>query len=188
MSEIEVARYALRTFRPVSTAMERDNTMLGGLLACRGLLESFLGIPYVEPPVIELASVGVPGSHWARGECVAACLGLFALWGVMNTPVLAHPAPQEDCHCGLYGTLTLQSLQVQYPQYAARIVTVIAAEGQTIIGDTGLRTERARVVAYWCQDDLSVVAARQFVDAMRFPCVGDMLEAYHFPREDLAAA
>lgn len=59
-----------------------------------------------------------------------------------------HPAPDISCTCGIYGSLSLEHLQGQY-RGARDLVAVIAAEGNTVVGTHGLRTERARVVAFW---------------------------------------
>ena len=127
VDNIQVARYALRTFAI------RD-----------GNLES----------VIQRG-----GGHWTEGVCVAHCL--------------AHPdhvAPEADCRCGIYGALTLGVLQRQYQEFTCRIVTVIAAEGKTMLGTIGLRTAAARVVAYWCTEgrEDAAICAQQFPDARRF--------------------
>jgi hypothetical protein len=126
VDNIQVARYALRTFAI------RD------------------GKP---------ESVAVRGDHWTDGVCVAHCL--------------AHPdhvAPEADCRCGIYGALTVGVLARQYPQFACRIVTVIAAEGKTMLGTVGLRTAAARVVAYWCAEgrEDAAICAQQFPGARRF--------------------
>ena len=99
------------------------------------------------------------GDHWTDGVCVAHCL--------------AHPdhvAPEADCRCGIYGALTLRALQQQYQQFTCRIVTVIAAEGKTMLGTIGLRTAAARVVAYWCAEgrEDAAICAQQFGGARRF--------------------
>ena len=90
---------------------------------------------------IEPISFGTPQAMpgpWAGGECIARCR--FEL----------HPAPAEDCNCGIHASTDLESLRSHYPQFATRVVAVIAAEGTTVLGDRGFRTAAARVVAYWC--------------------------------------
>lgn len=80
---------------------------------------------------------------WTReGTCVATC------FSPPNYPRDLHEAPCLECECGIYGSHSLQDLHAQY-SYAWYFVAVIAAEGKTIVGSRGLRTERARVVAYW---------------------------------------
>ena len=71
----------------------------------------------------------------------------------------------------------------QYTWLSSRLVTVIAAEGTTIIGDTGLRTGYARVVAYWTATaaELRERCEKQFIGATHFGDIGEMLAAYGFP-------
>lgn len=78
---------------------------------------------------------------WDDGTAIATCLG--------KGKGGKHEAPAENCHCGLYGTLTLEHLESQYRSQALNCVAVMAAEGVTYLGDKGLRTAAARIVAYW---------------------------------------
>jgi hypothetical protein len=146
-------------------------------------------------------SVSAYGNHWARGSCTARCLAGSVSYYPFISPQRDHDAPNEHCSCGVYGTLTLEHLVGQYPHEATAVVAVIAAEGQTIIGDLGLQTARATVVAYWLAhqtppwtwleyraldiphqyDGLPVVAARQFKDGRHFLRMEDMLREYGFP-------
>lgn len=146
--DIEVGRYALRTFRLVD-----------------GKLKSLF-----------------QSTYWDGGTMIAECRA--------GTP--CDIVPSENCHCGLYGTLTLDHLVKQYAADARRNVAVIAAEGSTLIGDRGLRTSAARIVAYWAPDQafadyrnadlvFSEVYASICPDARRFEDKTEMLEAYHFP-------
>jgi hypothetical protein len=112
---------------------------------------------------------------WRGGECVASCS--------YGRP---HRAPDDDCDCGIYGATSLQSLRWQSPDPAASIVAVIAAQGATIIGSQGLRTQAARVVAYWCHpapmlDDAREVFAEQCPAAGAFTDLDAMLAAYGIP-------
>jgi hypothetical protein len=107
--DIEIARYALRTFR-------------------------------VEDG--KLSSVVVGAGHWENGVCIAVC--------TRNPEDPTHEAPAKGCSCGIYATHSVAALFRQYGKQACRIVTVIAPEGRTVTGDTGLRTSAARIVAYWC--------------------------------------
>lgn len=118
MTDVEVGRYGLRTFRVVG----RD-----------------------------LMSVTVQGARWKRdGTCEAKCVPNmgFPTWR-MPLRRFRHAAPDNNCRCGIYAALSAAALFKQYPVDAERLVCVIAAEGQTIIGDTGFRTQYARIVAYW---------------------------------------
>jgi hypothetical protein len=54
---------------------------------------------------------------------------------------------------------------------------VIAVEGQTYLGTKGLRTQYARVVAWW-SPGFGAVAERQFKDAKRFPNLFEMARSY----------
>ncbi len=128
----------------------------------------------------------VRGYTWEGGVAIAECLRSD------SSPPCKSP-PGEACTCGVYGTLTIDQLYREYASYAAKCIAVIAAEGETIIGDRGLRTAAARIVAYWASDgfdgwryteaDARDVFAKQCPDAIRFSTVEEMLEAYHFPKE-----
>jgi hypothetical protein len=59
---------------------------------------------------------------------------------------------------------------------------VIAAEGRTIIGTRGLRTERARVVAWWTPRlRATIICNVQFVGAKKYIDVDDMCRDYGIP-------
>ena len=112
---------------------------------------------------------------WEGGVAVAECKQV-------EHPCDPASIPGDDCSCGLYGTLTLRQLDHDYGAKARNCVAVIAAEGPTIIGDKGLRTSAARIVAYWCaEDDFAKVFGRECPDARHFAEIPEMLEAYHFP-------
>lgn len=121
MSDLEVARYAVRTWNMSLTHLE-------------------------------LQSVAVSGSFWKDGVCEAKCYRRSIHGGIMRLVPSGHVAPFEGCQCGIYGSLSLDHLDRQYYEQTKFIVGVIAAEGQTLIGPRGLRTERARCVAYWTPD------------------------------------
>lgn len=119
MVDLEVGRFALRTFVFVN-----------------GRPESILSY-----------------GNWRDGTCTARCRANTVAWNFLLGPDFAlpesdHESPAMECSCGIYGSLSLSHLREHYTQ-ASDIVAVIAAEGRTIIGTRGLRTERARVVAYW---------------------------------------
>lgn len=114
-------------------------------------------------------------SAWQDGVCEARC-----------ARGQEHRAPDENCSCGIYGATSLASLRSQYPDLAASIVAVIAAEGPTIIGSAGLRTSAARVVAYWCHpgpvlDEVRSVFAQQCTQATKFDDLDAMLAVYNIP-------
>lgn len=95
-----------------------------------------------------LRGVAVPGKTWEKGACHAVCNPppLRLLCGVRPHN---HRAPDEHCECGIYGALQVEDLFWQFPRCSAKLITVIAPEGKTIIGPKGLKTEYARIVAYW---------------------------------------
>lgn len=130
--DLEVGRFAVRTFR----------------------MDSWRGIPE------SLCSVQLGTGHWNGGFCVASCLaelmvqGYTGYHGYPRGPYFGfeipeHPVPDLRCTCGIYGALSLEALDRQYDRWSTDFTAVIAAEGRTIIGTRGLRTERARVVAYY---------------------------------------
>lgn len=162
--DIEVARYALRTFNVTSG---------------------------------RLMPVAMTVDAWKDGVCQAECVpnpwtnsysGLGALAAVLgyDTPVPApdHDAPADGCHCGIYGCLTIDRLKRQYPVECMSIVAVIAVEGNTIIGEIGLRTQAARIVAYWSPEkDVRKICAETCGGAKGFAALDDMLAAFGFEPE-----
>ena len=157
LPDIEVGRYALRTFKC-------DNN--------------------------HLWPVAIAVDAWKDGTCTATCeAGSRAVsWG---TPVVggriqpsegAHEAPQMGCNCGIYGTLSLKHLSDQWYDFTEKLVCVIAAEGSTILGSKGLRTARARVVAYWSDEaEVRKAVEGQFKDAVRYKRLVDMLDKFQIP-------
>ncbi len=141
--DIEIGRYALRTFR----------------------------VDYLRH---ELQAVTRGPHHWKGGTCVAKCVKPYE----MLIPVGPHEPPHKDCTCGIYGTLTLSSL-AQFGKYMNELVTVMAAEGKTIIGDVGLRTSAARIVAYWSPiRGIRKICEKQFPGATNFTDLSNMLTYY----------
>ena len=123
-----------------------------------------------------LRSVTVLSHFWEGGVCEARCYAGSTMHRIAPP---RHPAPDEECKCGIYGTLSLQALRSQYVD-ARKSVAVFAAEGKTIIGDTGLRTAAARIVAYWHAPDwqLQGIYERHAPGAARFDRASEMAEAY----------
>jgi len=120
----------------------------------------------------KLASVVQGAGHWKDGVCEALCL---------KGP--DHQAPADGCSCGIHGTHTLEALFAQYGQYARRIVAVIAVEGATVTGATGLRTAAARIAAYWHAEpdrppSEAEVCAQQCPGARRFYDLDVMTRLY----------
>jgi hypothetical protein len=120
----------------------------------------------------QLASIIAGTGHWIEGACIARC-----------TQDPEHVAPPVDgCHCGIYGAHTLTALRRQYGEQASRLVCVVAAEGATVIGSTGLRTAAARVVAFWVTESSGspseLDAARQCPGARRYYDV-DLMAKLH---------
>jgi hypothetical protein len=130
------------------------------------------------------------GNYWKGGVCVAKCLH-------HDDPEHIAPMP-SPCRCGIYGCLSIGVLRRQYPEYCARIITVVECEGKTMLGTVGLRTAAARVVAYWCAEPAprwgrgkpgdpapsrgdkseEEICVRDFPDARRFRDVGIMARLY----------
>jgi hypothetical protein len=118
---------------------------------------------------------------WEDGTCRAVCaIGSRRIIGGKLVRVEPHDAPHEGCSCGIYGSLSYADLIQQFRSNVKNIVAVIAAEGATIIGDRGLRTAFARVVAYWVTPDpiYRHVAAAQFKNAELYGSPLEMAEAY----------
>lgn len=126
-----------------------------------------------QPPdwKLYIKAVSQSGDYWKNGICAAECLN--------NKD---HRPPDEGCSCGIYGTLDLGSLMRQYALEASRLIAVIAAEGHTIIGPVGLRTERAKVVAYWTpKNNILDDFAAALPSADHYPHIQEMLAVYNLP-------
>lgn len=139
-----------------------------------------------------LFSIAASTGGWENGACRAECLifkdpnfmsnGLQFLMGASDEEMIRqHNAPHLKCSCGVYGSLSLESLEAQYASYTQKLVTVIAAEGLTIIGTRGLRTQFARVVACWTARDFGGV--NDLPDVTHFTDLDEMLARYDLPRK-----
>lgn len=161
IDDVEVARYAIRTF-----------SYSGGLQ--------------------KFHSLAAPGDHWPNGSCTARCyhscvtaVGASNL--IVSKPKAAtrHAAPSLECTCGIYGALYLDVLTRQYMGYTQRIIAVIAAEGITLLGSRGLRTQYARVVGYTLGVEADFqrrsAAAKQFEGAQEYKSVLELLKTYNIP-------
>lgn len=151
--DLEVGRFALRTFR-----YSRDNHAIYPM-------RSFSGVPR---PALDVC--------WTDGTCEAQCLRFrLDMLGIWHLESKCNEPPGDNCECGIYGSLSLDDLKRMYGWYVDQLVCVFAPEGKTIIGSRGLRTERARVVAYCthylCHDSF----ARLFPDAKRYFDVSQMV-------------
>jgi hypothetical protein len=150
--DIQIGRYALRTFD-----LKADHIYPSGHHP-----RSLFGHP------------GQPDTDWADGSCVARC----------NKSQDHHRCPQSpgtNCRCGIYGCLTLADLIRQYPRQTHECVTVIAVAGRTMLGDRGLRTAAAKVIAYWCRDQHKETFTNWIPQATYFADINAMLAAYEFP-------
>jgi hypothetical protein len=148
-----------------------------------------------DPARRKFHSVAAPGDHWGNGVSTAQCFSdndIGAL-GSDKTDVISgnaiartrHEAPDSSCDCGIYASLYLDFLKRHYDHLTSAMVAVIAAEGLTFVGSRGLRTARARVVAYALDkhryEELKVPAAEQFRDAKRFVFSHGMAQHYGIP-------
>lgn len=134
-----------------------------------------------------LYGVAVTGKTWNKGVCEARCTPppLRIMYGMEPQ---THRSPARGCECGVYGSLTVQNLFYQFPNCSKKLITVIAAEGRTVIGPKGLRTERARVVAYWTPKRAVLkVCETELPEAMFYLDLSEMLKDYQFPAFDLSA-
>jgi hypothetical protein len=187
--ELEVARYALRTFRRFTRPGNPSLSMgMDFNWETWGSREDVLGPVGVNEP-----------DAWADGTIQARCVKerpYFSRNGGIGSSVYSwgsirpiwdpepHIAPALDCTCGAYGSLSLNHLTRQYPVATHGIVAVIAAEGRTIIGTRGLRTQYARVVAYSSREsDILSAAQRQFKDAEEYKDVEQMVKDFGLPIE-----
>ncbi|WP_310773600.1 hypothetical protein [Mycobacterium sp. Z3061] len=98
-----------------------------------------------------LTSVTQHGSHWNDGKCEAICLN--------HPDNPSHEVPSSDCTCGVYAFWTVEELLDQYLDFARRIVTVVRLDGLTIEGDNGVKANAAQIVAWWCAEDATELAA-----------------------------
>lgn len=126
-------------------------------------------IDYRRRQIRSLTQQSQSPSEWVDGTCEARCRHS------------SHPAPDFQCSCGIYGACSADSLFEQFELYAKDLVAIIAAEGITILGDRGLRTQAARVVAYWpANSAVSRLCSRGFREAKKYKDLNDMLTDYDF--------
>jgi hypothetical protein len=72
----------------------------------------------------------------------------------------------------------------QYKQQTDNVLAVISAEGQTLIGPYGFRTEFARVVAYWSNSRTAARLCReQFPGATCYTNEFVMMQTYGIPKK-----
>jgi hypothetical protein len=114
-------------------------------------------------------------TEWDGGICIARCR------------YSKHKAPNDLCSagCGVYAANSLEGLK-QFGFFPRELTAVIAAEGKTIIGETGFRTEAARVVAYWAPYQRArKVCEQRCAGAKHYTMLDDMLRDYGLPRGDV---
>lgn len=154
MIDIGVGRYGLRTFKP---AIVRGEPYLVSVAQD--------AIPVVNPrfPVKAKWREFLTDSHpisWGDGTCKAVCTQSTTVmtWGgdPVWTDLTFHEPPDKGCGCGIYALDDLKDLYHEYPNYTASVVAVISASGRTIECQKGIRTQQARVVAYWVLDHLHI--------------------------------
>jgi hypothetical protein len=95
---------------------------------------------------LPLTSVTRPGIRWPRtlaARCVPAIVTPLGPGSSPATPELDHPAPQTGCVCGIYAWYD----PVDTYMLNARIFGVVEASGLVVMGERGLRAERATVAA-----------------------------------------
>jgi len=111
---------------------------------------------------------------WLGGTCTADCHAMK-----YNQH---HKPPVKECGCGVYAALTAFDLIDQWMRHSALVIAVVAAEGTTIIGPRGFRTECARVVAWWSPYwNVRRLINKQFPNTVRYKRLQSMLDAYHLP-------
>lgn len=182
--DIEVARYALRTFRVQSKPWEHydevvcwDNSstttiLRSSVVPCEaGLYSLYHPIRWTDGTLVAQCRAHINYKIFFRGSA-DPCVEVFMGPGCPNPP-------EETCTCGVYGAVSMESLWSQYSLFAETNVAVIAAEGQTMVGDRGLRTTAARVVAF-AATEKSTFFAQQCPEATHYPQLNDMLTAYGF--------
>jgi len=156
MDDVELARYGLRTFK-------------------------------VDPDNMALRSMAISGLHWQGGVARAKCLKddpLLQGYRFKGNPPKKHVSPHIECSCGIYGSLYLDNLINQYSGYTQQLVCVIAAEGTTIIGSKGFRTECGRIVAFWSQyKTIATVVQHVAPKAEYITNLNNMLSKYGCPME-----
>jgi hypothetical protein len=156
LDDVEFRRYGLRTFK-------------------------------VDPDHMRLGSMAISGSHWKGGTCVAKCLKndpLLQGYKFKGNPPKVHTSPHLECSCGIYGSLYLDNLINQYSGYTQQLIAVIAAEGTTVIGSKGFRTEAARIVAYFTQYILIENTMKRVApEAVSFGSLKKMLTQYGCPMD-----
>jgi hypothetical protein len=156
--DIVIDKYGLRTFKPANIFCGPVLTSTNKMAAPPRHRDGRILLNNPEP--VTTADVS-----WYDGTCEAVCLANVDEVHVWQGGDIAHQAsntalhvaPEEGCssRCGIYALDDLANLARQFNQYAMYVVVVIRAEGKTIVGGGGFRTQKARVVAYWCRPDPS---------------------------------
>lgn len=131
-----------------------------------------------------LGSMAVGGSHWKNGMCTAQCLAddpyLRGYHASLSGP---HEMPHKDCTCGIYASHSYDNLVGQYDGFTQMMLAVIAAEGITIIGTRGFRTQYARIVAWWAgHPAVRDICLRECPGAEEYTGINTMLAAYQLTR------
>ena len=93
-------------------------------------------------------------SEWSPGAMTAECAPPTSLSLPLPTPVYrawrpSHPAPAEGCSCGFYGWYTPDEDWIDdvYTPVGPVVFGAVTVTGRAVLGDSGLRAERARLLA-----------------------------------------
>jgi hypothetical protein len=138
----------------------------------------------------EFHSLSAPAGLWRGGVCEAHCIDFEGTNSAGHLVADKHhgdePSPVLSCDCGIYASTNYRHLCKQYQTRCNEIIAVIAAEGKTIVGSQGLRTQFARVVGYhfggWTAM-YRLAAHIQFVDATEYDSLSHMLQHFGIPKE-----
>lgn len=97
------------------------------------------------------------------------------------------PAPHEPCHCGLYGLFDLWrvlSLENQAEDSSSIVVGAVELYGRVVVGEAGVRAEKARVIALLQPREGSVENLARMYDAK---LCANVMELQAFVEERKAA-
>lgn len=97
---------------------------------------------------------------WADGSCTAVCAKWSSGTGYKPPDDWVHEAPDKNCNCGIYALDDLADLYEQYRYHTMCVVAVVSASGRTFEHRSGIKTQHARVVAYWVLDHVSECMCR----------------------------
>lgn len=106
-------------------------------------------------------------------EETASCRELKS-YGVVGPKHDENKVPDETCTCGIYGWYTPD---YSFMRHSGDILGVIEVQGRTLMGSTGFRTEKAKIVAVTRPRGLETAAGHN-TQALRYAWEGGLRNSY----------